>query len=77
MMDEAYVEEAEETEEGSVVDRPDNSTTPTEKDITMLERVCEAVRQAGKNCWRKRGYTSSTLLYPSAVTVGCILVVKI
>ena len=67
MMDEAYVEEAEETEEGSVVDRPDNSTTPTEKDITMLERVCEAVRQAGKELSEEERLhiTNSTVSFSS------------
>ena len=37
--DEAYAEEAEEMEEDSIVDQPENSTAPTEEDVTMLERV--------------------------------------
>jgi len=67
MMDEAYVEEAKEIKEGSVVDQPDNSTTPTEEGITMLVRVCEAVRQAGKELSEEERLhiTNSTVFFSS------------
>ena len=47
IIDKAFIEAAEEIEGNSTVDQLNNSTTHKEE-VALLERVCEAARQAGK-----------------------------
>jgi len=67
IIDEASIEVAEEIKGDSTVDQLNNSTTPTEEEVALLERVCEAARQPGKELSKneKLHITNSTVSFSS------------